>query len=404
MENHNVAQGETGTSTSTRLLTSRWVLVALPLVLAVATATVVLHYSGFIDTAVYQAGAQQLLRNASQLYEVNAPNGLPFTYPPFAAMIFVPLAALSPVGAGVVISAVSALCASRVGYITSRLAPVPVPAVGVALSLLVVEPGLRTLGYGQVNLLLMWLVFEGVLIGWNSGNQAWRAVLVGLAAGLKLIPLIFIGLLVLAREWRRAVWAVVGLIVSIGLGFVVAPGPSHQYWTELMFDDTRIGGVEYLGNQSINGLLWRLLGPGGSRPLWFVLSVGFGLLLIWAARTAWLRGQRLDAVVLTGLAGLLASPISWTHHWVWVPLIALVLWYRGQRVWATCGMLIAATWVPWLAPHDHHREFDWNGWQFLIGDAYILYGLVSAVLLGYLVLTDRRAYSPITSGISCATM
>ena len=180
-----MAQRERGSTAMTRLLDSRWVLFGLPVAVVAVSAMVILHYSGFIDTVVYQAGAQQLLRDASRLYGVSASNGLPFTYPPFAAMIFLPLAPLSATAAGLVITVVNALCAIRVGMITARLSTVPVPAVGVAVSLLILEPGLHTLGYGQVNLILMWLVFEGIL-GARGSGQDWRGVLVGFAAGLKL--------------------------------------------------------------------------------------------------------------------------------------------------------------------------------------------------------------------------
>lgn len=401
-----MTQGHAGWSAQLRRLESPRALIVVPLVIGIIAAVVIVFHSGFIDTEVYQAGAKQLLDDPDRLYEMHAPSGLPFTYPPFAAVLFLPLAALNPTAGGLILTLITVLCAIRIGYLASALSPLPVPAVAIAVSLLILEPGLHTLSFGQVNLVLMWLVFEG-LVGGRRGvgdTPPWRAVLVGLAAGLKLIPLVFIGLLVLAGAWRRTGWAMLGLVASIGLGFAVAPGPSKDYWTDLMFDDTRIGGVEYVSNQSINGLLWRMLGSGGSKVGWFLLSAAVGLLLLWAARTAWRRADRLDAVVLTGLAGLLASPISWTHHWVWMPLIALVLWAHGQRVWAALGMLLAVSWIVWSAPHERSREFDHNLWQQLVGNSYVVFGLVAAGLLSYSILTDRRAHSPATDGTSCATM
>jgi alpha-1,2-mannosyltransferase len=65
--------------------------------------------------------------------------------------------------------------------------------------------------------------------------------------------------------------------------------------------------------------------------------------LTWLALRAAVRaGDQLSAVVTVQLFGLLVSPISWSHHWLWI--IPLVLWTAyGTR--HPARLAIAAAWI-----------------------------------------------------------
>ena len=70
------------------------------LVLAVAAAVVGGIVGGFTDLHVYRYAGQAVL-DGTQVYDADDPvTGLPFTYPPFAAIVMVPLAARARVAGG----------------------------------------------------------------------------------------------------------------------------------------------------------------------------------------------------------------------------------------------------------------------------------------------------------------
>ena len=84
------------------------------------------------------------------------------------------------------------------------------------------------------------------------------------------------------------------------------------------------------------------------RPLWVVTSV---LILVVAGAGAWgLRGpgRVVEVLVVLALSGLLVSPVSWTHHWIWITPMVIVLLVRARTTagvsgWVAAGL--AAVWV-----------------------------------------------------------
>lgn len=302
-------------------------LVALALlVIGLGYAAFRLRDTAFIDLNVYRAGGTALIEG-SVLYQEGVRTTLPFTYPPFAAILFVPFALLPLALAqwtwtflSIVTLALSAwLIAAELPSLARRALPWSTLQAACAITGvgLLFEPVLTTLDYGQVNLVLMWFVlFDSVKARRFSG------VLTGLAAAIKIVPAIFVAFMLLTKRYRAFVVATVTFLVTMALGFVLIRGQAWLYWTKLVFDESRVGGPEYVGNQSLNGALLRLGGPGVPKLIWIALCVivlGVGA---WTAWRIWPR-NRLLALTTVGLVALLVSPISWSHHWVWfVPLTA----------------------------------------------------------------------------------
>lgn len=257
-------------------------------------------------------------------------------------------------------------------------------ALGMAGVAIWMEPLEQTLSFGQINLILMALVLIDLC---QPDTRRWKGLGVGLAAGIKLTPAFFIAFLVLTRRWRAAGVAVGAFVATFLLGFAIFPSESSKYWFGGLFANSqRVGGVGYVGNQSLNGMLVRLLhSVSAAEPWWVLASVAvgaFGLLLsVWASRA----GEELLAVTVCALAGLLVSPISWSHHWVWIApgiVVAIDLAIlRGYRAgWALliglAGLFAAGpVLVIWQVPNSHNREYHWHTWQLLVGNAYILIGL-----------------------------
>ena len=168
----------------------------------------VLHRNGMIDLGVYRKGAWAFVHGRSPFATALPGPRLPFTYTPFSAVVFAPLAYLSMHVATVVHTflSLSAMCVGC-GVVLERahgrtplrhlVAMVSVAAVIVFFS----EPVLQTLGFGQINLILMAMVLVD-LVAWES--KPWSGVLVGIAAGIKLTPLVFVAYLVVVRRYRAA--------------------------------------------------------------------------------------------------------------------------------------------------------------------------------------------------------
>ena len=221
-----------------------------------------------------------------------------------------------------------------------------VPAVRwlvvVALTLLFVQilaPVFSVLGFGQVGMVLA----AACLLDLDLAVRRPRAsgVLVGLATAIKLTPAAF-ALTLLVAGRRRAV--VVSAATCLGawlLAALVLPADSRD-WLGVARDVERIGPVDGAVNVSWHGLWLRLLGD--STPT-TILWLGFAVatLAIAAVRSgALLRaGHSLTAATVMGFAAVLASPVSWLHHAVWVvPLIGIVLDDgRSLRRWAVCVAL-----------------------------------------------------------------
>lgn len=338
---------------------------------------------GLLDLSVYRAGSQRLLDGAS-IY--TQPYGdLPFTYPPFAALVMVPLAVLPTVLAELALPLFSAAALVFVWHscgVSARWLLLVAPASAL------LEPVWMTQNFGQVNLILLALVL-GDLVGPSSRwPSRWRGVLTGIAAGIKLTPLIFLGYLLVTRQWRAAGVMAASFGVTVLLPIVLLPGDGVRFWTSVLPDAGRIGAPWYAGNQSLMGVIARLGGEASwVRPAWFLVSVGVVLLVLWFARSLYVRGDVLGAVSATGLASLLASPVSWSHHWVWCIPLGVVLLRRAGPVTACLwlALFVAAPHL-WM-PSGRDIELAWT-WQHLAGDADVWAGLAWLVLMAVTLRTS----------------
>lgn len=340
--------------------------IAVGLTWLVTLACLAARPGGLLDLSVYRAGAQRLIDGTSIYAQ---PYGdLPFTYPPFAALVMVPLAMLPTVLAELVLPLLSSVALVFVGHrcgLRSRW----LLAVAPASTLL--EPVWMTQHFGQVNLLLLALVL-GDLVGPSS---RWRGVLTGIAAGIKLTPLLFLGHLLVTRQWRAAGVMAGSFAATVAVPIVLLPGDGLRFWTSVLPDAGRIGAPWYSGNQSLMGVLARVGGDASwVRPAWFVVSVVVVLLALLLARVLYDDGDLLAAVSATGLASLLASPVSWSHHWVWcIPLGAVLVRRTGvlpALLWTALFVGAPHLWMP----SGHDVELTWT-WQHLAGDSYVWGGL-----------------------------
>ena len=390
---------------------------------------------------------------------------LKFTYTPFAAVFFAAISyipwsvlpRLSQLANLLLLVAAAYLTAGVLGNHPGGRPPVPpagnhpvgrrpVPPagnhpwrtrLGAALlgsaAALLTEPVFRTMYLGQVNLLLMALVIGDVA---QPDSRRLKGAAVGIAAGIKLIPLVFIPYLLLTRRIRAAATATGTFAATVVLGFLVVPGDSTDWWLHgLFFNGSRTGFVGWGGNQSLRAILTRLAGSiHGATAAWMAAALLAAVIGLASAVLLDRAGHTMLAILATALVGLLDSPISWDHHWVWVVPGMMAAAHYASRAWqagkrraarscaALAGalLLIFAAWpgalwsVPvtgagdftngliWAGPNSRvtqytlfgdkpgFLEYHWRGLQNLSGNAFVLAGLALLALLAVVAVRTLR--------------
>jgi len=409
-----------------------------------------------VDLTVYRDGGL-IVRHVTPYYDPHA--GAPlydwggysslqlkFTYTPFAAIAFAlisfipmkPLLALS-----VIVNIASLLAAlwftfRALGYADRR---VRLGATLVAAAVTFwLQPVVRTIYLGQVNLILMAAIIWDLTqpeFTRNGKRRWWIGAVTGIAAGIKLVPLIFIPYLLLTRRFREAAMTVAGFLATAGIGFAVLPHDSSKWWLHGMVfsDGNRTGFTGWAGNQSLRAIITRFAGSinAGTKP-WLAAAFIAVVLGIVAAALLDRAGHRMAAILTTALTGLLASPISWDHHWVWVAPGLAVAGHYAIRAWqardkwragwiAALGAGIIVVYGAWPdALWEHARnlgkfslgflwaqrntspilfsehgdqpqyvEYHWHGFQLLWGNIYILGGIALLLILAGIAFTLRNA-------------
>ncbi|MBM0124035.1 glycosyltransferase 87 family protein [Pimelobacter simplex] len=347
---------------------------------------------GLPDLHVYRYGGSAVLHQTG-LYAADDPvTGYPFTYPPFAAVLMVPLAVLPNAAAAALWSAASlaALMATVAVVLRARGRPAP-PAVvaGVGVAALALEPVWQTLSFGQVNLLLV----LALLVDLQRPERRWSGVLVGIAAGIKLTPLVLVVLLAATGHRAAARRAIVTFAATVVLGVLAVPKEAASYWTDGLLDARRVGPPALAHNQSVHGALTRVLGEPAPTWLWVAVAAPTAIAVLVVAVRWWSR-DRVAATCLAGIAMLVASPVSWSHHWVWAVPITLVLWQRSRvaaAAWAAVFVARPIVWPPWA----EGREYGWRWFEHLPGNAYLLAALALTVAAAQaLNRPDRVVVSP----------
>ncbi len=363
-----------------RLLTGITPVLALVVVAAVVGAV----HRDFADLFVYRYGGRAVL-DGLPLYEADDPvTGYPFTYPPFAAVVMVPVALLPGWLSAALWTGASVGALAAVVIVVRRALDRPAPGWMVAVltcAAVALEPVWQNLSFGQVNVLLMLALLVDLLVP----ERRWSGVLVGIAAGVKLTPLLFVVLLVLVGRRTAAGRAVAAFALTVAVGFVAMPAASASYWTEGLFDASRVGPPALAHNQSAYGALSRLLDGQPSTLLWLAVAMPLALAVLLLAAHRWRADDRVLGTCLGAIAMLIVSPVSWSHHWVWVVPIALVLW-EGSR-WACFAWVAVFVARPIVWPgYGHHREYAWGPIDHLVGNGYLL----AAIGLCLWVTVDGR--------------
>ncbi len=393
------------TTRPTRRRLVRWLVeIGPPFVVACVILPVIISGGSFdpwrpstIDLEVYIYAVKDMFAGRDIYATVTPGWKLYFIYPPIAAILMAPLA-LGPYALwqllwtlGLVVAQQSVLrrCGAPRGWKLGLL--------GIAV-VLAVEPIRTTLGYGQVNTLLMALVVADLLPDApGERRRIPRGTLIGLAAAIKLTPALFVVFAFLIGQRRTAVTAMVSFVVFTALGAVLLFGETVAFFGGLAGGDTRTASPLYVGNQSLLGVFVRL---GDSSRVTTLIGLGIaavvGLLGTLVAAHWWCVGRRVFGVALAGLVTCLVSPLSWTHHYVWILPFAVALFGPGLPRWVR---YLGGVWVVWVSaclplaalPYGRAVERSYDGLQQLVANLGPLLGvLLVAGLSWHLVVSSRQ--------------
>ena len=357
-----------------------------------------------IDLQVYRAGGQAVL-HGTPLYDGGILLDLPFVYPPSAALVFAPLAAVPlPVLKAVwtVAGVALVVVVVRRSAATLRWAPDRATTALLVAVVLALDPVRTTFYLGQINVVLLALVLTD-LTGRPEGRL--RGVGVGLAAALKLTPLVFVAYLLLTGRRRAAGTAVATFAAAAGLGFLLAPRDSVTYWLRGTFAAAdRISPVAGASNHALAGLLGRA-GVTGAVALAAMALLGAAGLAV--AVRAHRQGRELLALTLCGLLAAAVAPFAWSHHYVWfAPLVVLLAHRAAARdrwAWAGLAALLAGTLaVVTRLPGPGVGPIPSTGLISLLPDAYLVTAVATVAVAAY--VTTKGVGTPGSQGTDPVTI
>jgi alpha-1,2-mannosyltransferase len=351
-----------------------------------------------VDLMVYRNASPELFTGGLydwRLEEFSDQFALPFTYPPFSALVFVPLSWVPWEVARWSWQLVSLACLWFVTRKSLELVGSRDPRRALLWTALFiwVEPVRTTLNYGQIN-----LVLAALLLGTLVAARSWvQGAGVGIAAGMKLTPAISGLYFLVTRQYKAAVWSVVAFAATVGVGYAVSPSLSDRYWFHLLGDAERVGPVGSAINQSLRGALSRTLGHDVQTGPVFLAGAAVAAVLAGFALHAAVRARDALAMIVTvQFLGLLVSPISWSHHWVWA--VPALMWL----IHGTAHRLAKVTAVAWLAAIGSYlisillieQESIWvipRPWHLsLLGWVYPAVGLLTLVTVAVALRAGSR--------------
>jgi alpha-1,2-mannosyltransferase len=398
------------------------IVAAVVAIAALALDVLASHNWSMIDLRVYHWAGWTAWQHP-YIYDLQYEHFLKFTYTPMALAIFM-VAAVIPITAQIVAITIATLVSLGLSvWLALGIAGYQRGPGRLGLSLLIsavalwLEPIQQTLGFGQVNAVLMVVVLADLSL---PGTSRWQGAGIGLAAGFKLVPGIFILYLLVTRRLRAAAVAGVTLAATVLGGFLVLPAASRQYWLGGLFaHPDRAGPTDYVANQSLDGLLSRILRTTvhGARPLWLLAAAIAAIIGLALASWAHRQGRVLLGVAATALTGLLISPISWSHHWVWIAVfgvagVDLALRHRSRTGWLLTTALAALFFaypvkephhpvlpqgLIWTVPFRSNLEWTWHGLQIVTGNLYVMTGAALLLALtGYLAASHPLPRSQCT--------
>lgn len=343
-----------------------------------------------LDVGVFRDAGQALV-SGDPLYEgFPSRSGYAFIYPPFAALLFVPLTWLPEVAMDVawntaIIAAIFAIMATASHRLNLR--PWWAWAIGLTGFATLLDTVYTNLYYGQINVFLILLVALDVF---GFTPKYLRGIGIGVAAGIKITPAAYAVIFLVRKDWRGVLQSAGYFLLTAIIGFILRPKESVYFWTEEFFATDRGGGITYPPNQGIGGMLSR-----GIVPAHIMEALSPVILLLFAAASIFVAyrleqsGRKVESLLVVVLGIALGGPFAVSHHWVGIVLILpLIVAVREQWMRIVLAVAAGAMITPGykLVPEDSPDIFDWPLW--LTSNVIGLMGLT--VFIAYVVLVSQQ--------------
>lgn len=356
-----------------------------------------------LDLWIYMRGGERVTDGVN-LYDGAIFKDLPFTYPPFSGLIFAWVSAIDDHTVTAIWHTTTIACVISVIWLSLRRLKVDVSSLSLWLIipllagffLLGTEPLHATLFWGQINVVLMLLVCLDFL----PLKYRLPGIGVGLAAGIKLTPAFFGILFLIQRRWWAALGSFLTFVVTVLLGFVFVPD-AKVFWTDAIFNSSRVGDHFNPGAQSLKSVLVRNFGIE-SGMVWLAVVLVVIALVAVAAYLAVERDCLPVAVGVTGFGACLVSPFTWYHHWVWIVPVAVSVFVAVNQVaarftrgnvarWQIAGLLSVGALVLVSAPfvaENVSSNLLWedqpgagSSWMYVPAAVLFLVGYVAFMLV-----------------------
>ena len=377
-----------------------------------------------VDMLIYLDGVRTFLAGGelySQPMHAGADLALPFIYPPFGALIMVPFAwignLLGDDMAGNTMIVLSSLLILICLYYVAR-ASLPwgrsesaVVAAVVWPVVLLIEPVWLNAGFAQINVVLMGMVVLDLVPRRRYLPQGW---LIGVAAAIKISPLAMLLYFLMRKNITAIVSAGVAGLIATGVAAAVRWDTTREFFTVTLLGlgtKSQVGvNTAYQSNSSLKGMIMRWFDSEEALNAHSTVAniIWIGLVLVTIVGCAVLMrrlitdGWETEAWLVNALLMLLISPISWSHHWVWLTLILPVLAYRAAVTmshtparWLAgvigAWTLLILTYPPKWWFGDSIDVYGLGLWQkFLVSD-FVWLALATLIALTVLALRSPAA-------------
>lgn len=362
------------------------------------------------DFFVIFRGVREHVQGTGPMYLLNEIRANPldatFKYPPMAALFFLPLTGLTFTPAFLLWRIFNLVLLIVLFVLLLRMYRVPIRSwtgMGFLLLALTLRPLSDTIGYGQVDILLLLLLTLGLQAVLAKRYSA-AGVFIGIGAALKIYPIAMLGWALAQRRWQPFAGALGALMVLAAASTVLFGWPVHETFLREVMPATGLG-TAWVESQTFNGFLNRLLSheavrlqPESGEPV-RVATYVFAIVLVLSTSLLTLRDGGLPQDLSFGLwivTMLLILPAAWMHYeaLLLIPFCQLFVLARSEHGvrWPIVA-LYALAWM--LIAHGNLWSFFNKSlygpfWQLVL--SYKFYGQ----LLLYAAIVASGARAPVS--------